>query len=210
MLGNEFAEKGDPSAALAQTQIGNRELVRGNAAASQAAFCKAASWDGAKIERWLNLAQLFLVRRDARKAIESAERALALDAKNARALEITGDAWARLGQLTEARRAYLASEGRPEPDESTRQWMVRRDLDEAHRSARSRDFVRTERFFRRVVVFDPEHAGAARGVAMCLRKLDDPSGAEAWTRRAEVLERSGGEQRKPEVSIPNALRRRTR
>lgn len=190
ILGDAVVAKADPEAALAETQAGNRELVRGNMDASQKAFCKATLLDDAKVERWLNVAQLFLIRRDANKAVESAERALELDSKNARAFEILGDASARLGKLTEARQAYLAAEKRPEPDEDQKKWLVRRDWDEAQRSVKSRDFVRAERLFRRVVVFEPDHAGATRSVAACLRKLNDGAGAEAWARRADALERN--------------------
>ena len=189
MLGAGFVAENDPKAALAETQLANRELVRGDAHASQAAFCRAALWDPEKIERWLNLAQIFLIRRDDKQALESVERALELDAKNARALEILGDARARLGRLDEARQAYLDAERRSEPDDDARKWLVRRDMDEAHRSMKARDFVRAERLFRRVVVFEPEHPGAALGVSVCLRKLDDGKAADAWAERAERLAR---------------------
>jgi len=190
MLGDAFVEKADPNAALAETQVGNRELVRGKMDASQAAFCKAALWDGAKVERWLNLAQIFLIRRDGNKAVESSGHALELDPKNARALEIQGDAFARLGKLKEARMAYLAAEARPEPEEDALKWLVRRDLDEANRSLKSRDFVRAERLFRRVVVFDSQHAGAALGVATSLRRQNDQKAADEWERHAEMLVRN--------------------
>ncbi len=189
MLGGEFAEKNDPKAALSETGLANRELVRGNAHAAQASFCKAALWDSAKIERWLNLAQIFLIRRDDKQALTAVERALELDAKNPRALEILGDAQARLGKLDEAKKAYLDSERRPEPDDAARNWLIRRDMGEAQRSLRSGDFVRAERLFRRVVVFDPEHSGAALGVSTCLRKLDAQKAADAWAHRAETLAR---------------------
>jgi hypothetical protein len=45
---------------------------------------------------------------------------------------------------------------------------------------------------RRVVVFDPEHAGAALGVATCLRKQNDQEGADEWERHAEALAKSAG------------------
>jgi tetratricopeptide (TPR) repeat protein len=189
MLGDSLVEKADPNAALAETQVGNRELVRGKMDASQAAFCKAALWDGAKVERWLNLAQIFLIRRDGNKAVEASGHALELDPKNARALELQGDAFARLGKLKEARIAYLAAEARAEPDEDALKWLVRRDFDEANRSLKSRDFVRAERLFRRVVVFDQGHAAAAIGVATCLRKQSDLKGADDWERHAATLVR---------------------
>jgi hypothetical protein len=190
LLGDGFVEKADPNAALTETQIGNRELVRGKVDASQAAFCKAALYDGAKVERWLNLAQIFLIRHDATKAVESSGRALELDPRSARALEFQGDAFARLGKLKEARLSYLAAEARPEPEAEALKWVVRRDLDEANRSLKSRDFVRAERLFRRVVVFDPGHAGAALGVATCLRKQNNQKAADEWERHAEMLVRS--------------------
>jgi tetratricopeptide (TPR) repeat protein len=189
ILGRGFVRESNPKGALAETQLANRELVRGNAHASQLAFCKAAAWDSGKIERWLNLAQIFLVRRDDKQALGAAERALELDAKNARALEMVGDAEARLGHLEEARKAYLDSEHRPEPGADALRWLVKRDMDEAQRSLRSRDFVRAERLYRRVVVFDPNHAGAALGVSTCLRKLDDQKTADAWEKRAGMLAR---------------------
>jgi tetratricopeptide (TPR) repeat protein len=189
MLGREFVKESNPKAALAETVLANRELVRGKAHESQMAFCKAALWDSDKVERWLNLAQIFLIRRDDKQALGAAERALELDAKNARALEIVGDAQARLGNLEEARKAYLDSERRPEPGDDARRWLVRRDMDEAQRSLRSHDFVRAERLYRRVVVFDPNHPGAALGVSTCLRKQDDQKAADAWAKRAEMLAR---------------------
>jgi tetratricopeptide (TPR) repeat protein len=190
MLGDDFVEKADPNAALAETQVGNRELVRGKVDASQAAFCKAALWDSAKVERWLNLAQIFLIRGDGNQAVESSGRALELDPKNARALELQGDAFARLGKLKEARIAYLAAEARPGSDEDALKWLVRRDLDEASRSLKAREFVRAERLFRRVVAFDPAHAAAAIGVATCLRKQNDRKAADEWERHAELLVRN--------------------
>jgi hypothetical protein len=95
-----------------------------------------------------------------------------------------------MGKLKEARLSYLAAEARPEPEAEALKWVVRRDLDEANRSLKSREFVRAERLFRRVVVFDPGHAGAALGVATCLRKQNNQKAADEWERHAEMLVRS--------------------
>ena len=186
-LGAAFVETLDPVGAATETQVGHRALVRGDLDAALAAFCKAALRDGGTIERQLNLANLYLIRRDGKQAAEAAGRALELDPKNGRALEIQADAWARLGKLAEARRAYLAAEQRSESDEGAAKRLVRRDLGAAQVSLKARDYVRAERLFLRVVVFEPEHELATFGVATCLRKLDDHAGAEAWTRRAELL-----------------------
>ena len=191
-LGNGFVEKLDPVGAATENQVGHRALVRGDMDAAHAAFCKAALWDGGTIERRLNLANLYLLRRDGKQAVDAAARALELDPKNGRALEIQADAWARLGKPAEARRAYLAAEQRSESDEDAAMWLVRRDLDAAQRSLKARDYVRAEKLFLRVVVFEPEHEVATFGIATCLQKLNDHAGAEAWTRRAEALASTAG------------------
>jgi tetratricopeptide (TPR) repeat protein len=187
MLGTAFGEKRDPAAAATETQVGHRALVRGDMDAAQAAFCKAALWDGETLERRLNLANLYLIRRDGKQAADAAARALELDPKNRRALEFQVDAWVRLGNLAEARRVYLAVEQRPESDEDAAKWLVRRDLDAAQRSLKAHDYARAEKLFLRVVVFEPENDVATLGIAKCSSKLGDSAGAEAWTRRAKDL-----------------------
>ena len=84
-----------------------------------------------------------------------------------------GDAWAMLGKHDEARAAYLAAEGKAEPDAKDLQLMVRRDLEEAQRMVKRRDFVRAERLFRRVMVFDSQHVEAGAGLTASLAKLSD-------------------------------------
>jgi tetratricopeptide (TPR) repeat protein len=194
-LGSAFVEKLDPAGAATENQVGQRALVRGDLDAALAAFCKAALWDGGTLERRLNLANLYLIRRDGEHAVEEAARALELDPKNARALEIRADAWARLGKVVDARRAYLAGAQRFESDEAAAKWFVRRDLDAAERSLKARDYARAEKLFLRVVVFEPEHVVATLGVATCLEKLNDHAGAEAWTRRANELANAAVEAR---------------
>ena len=191
-LGNAFVEKLDPVGALTENQVGYRALVRGDMVAAQAAFCKAALWDGGTIERWLNLANLYLLRRDGKQAVEAAARALELDPKNGRALEIQADAWARLGKLAEARRAYLAAEQRSESDEGAVKRLVRRDLDAAERSLKARDYVRAEKLFLRVVVFEPEHEVGTFGVASVCTSSTTMPALKYRTRRAKELANTAG------------------
>jgi tetratricopeptide (TPR) repeat protein len=187
LLGSAFIEKSAAAAAYDETLLGTRQLVHGNLDAAQRAYCNASLWDRGNVERWLNLSQLFLLRRDATQAGEAARAALALQPENARALNLAGDAWAMLGKPAEARAAYLAAEKRGEPDAKTLRLLVQRDFEEASRSAALRDYARAERLFRRVVVFAPEHAAASSGVASCLAKLGQAQLAETWTRRSGAL-----------------------
>ena len=101
-----------------------------------------------------------------------------------RALGALGDALVRTGNVTEARKAWLAAERMPEPSESALDRMVRRDMEQAQRALKERNFVRAERLFRRVLAFAPEQAVASGGLAACLRKLGETREAEAWELRA--------------------------
>jgi Flp pilus assembly protein TadD len=173
LLGSAYVEKRDPAAAFEQTQLGQRELVRGNVAGTQQAFCKAALWDETNTERWLNLGQIFLIRRDGARAADCARTALELQAHNSRALTMLGDASAMLGKTSEARQAYLTAESRSEPDPAALRLMIRRDMEEAQRMVKRRDFMRAERLFRRVLTFDAGHAEASAGLTTCLAKLQN-------------------------------------
>jgi tetratricopeptide (TPR) repeat protein len=187
LLGGAFQEKVDPGASLQQSRLANRELVRGNVDAAQKAFCNAALWDGTNINTLLNLAQFLVIRRDGAMAAQWVERALKLDPDNSRGLGLLGDALVRVGKIKEAREAWLAAERTPELDADGLSLMVRRDMEEAQRTLKLRDFARAERLFRRVVAFDPEHAAATAAVAGCLLKLGEKEEAEAWALRAETL-----------------------
>jgi hypothetical protein len=171
LLGSAHVEKRDPAASFDQTQLGQHELVRGNVVGAQQAFCTAALWDATNPERWLNLAQVFLFRRDGAKAADCARTALELRANRSRALTLLGDASAMLGKNAEARQSYLAAENRAEADAAALRLMIRRDMEEAQRMVRRRDFVRAERLFRRVMIFDAGHAEAGAGLSMCLARL---------------------------------------
>lgn len=182
MLGKRLVERHDPRAALRETRLGKRELVRGNVSEAQAAYCLAHAWDRSNIDRRVDLARLFLVRRDWEKAAEYGQSALKLDPNSRRALGIVGDAWAALHKTEEARRALLASELQTN---ASPRLIVRRDLALAKRVERLRDFTLAERLYRRVLLFDPGHTGAMKGIANCLRRIGDQRAAEAWTLRAE-------------------------
>jgi len=190
MLGKSLVERHDPKAAARETAIGKRELVRGNVAEAQAAYCKARAWDRRNAERHVNLARLFLVRRDWEKAAEFGKRALELDPKSRSAQGVLADAWAALHKTKEARAALLAAEAKPQPSESELALIVRRDMALARRVERLRDFSLAERLYRRVLLVEPEHAGAMKGIASCLRRIGDPKAADAWARRADVQTKS--------------------
>ncbi|HVR20709.1 MAG TPA: hypothetical protein VMS65_13460 [Polyangiaceae bacterium] len=186
LLGKSLAERHDPKRALRETRLGNRALVRGNLAEAQAAFCKALFWDRTNIERHINLGRLFLVRRDWAKAAVHGQSALALDPESRPALGLVGDAWAALDKTKEAREAWLLAEKKPNASASELRLIVRRNMALAKRVERLQDFSLAERFYRRVLLIEPEHAGAMKGVASCLLRFGDERAAKIWARRADA------------------------
>ena len=195
LLGKSLAERHDPKRALRETRLGNRALVLGNVAEAEAAFCKALFWDRSNVERHVNLARLFLLRRDWVKAAEYGESALELDPKNGPALGVVGDAWAALNKTKEARAAWLSAEKKPKASPSELRLIVRRNMALAKRVERLRDYSFAERFYRRVLLLEPEHADAMRGIARCLLRVGDQRAAEIWARRAEAPKRSAAASR---------------
>jgi tetratricopeptide (TPR) repeat protein len=190
LLGKSLANRNDPKRAGFQTVLANRELVRGNVDQAHAAYCLALAWDRANVERHLNLARLYLVRRDFSKAAENARGALALDPESRGALGVAGDAWAGLHETERARTALLQAERKPNPSAADVRLIVRRNLALARRVERLRDFSLAERLYRRVLLLEPAHAGAMTGLAGCLLRLGDRAAAEAWTRKASELKKT--------------------
>ncbi len=200
LLGKSVVVRHDPTAALRETRLANRALVLGNVVEAQAAFCKALTWDFPNIERRVNLGRLFLVRRDWAKAAEHGQSALELDPKNRRALGVVGDAWAALNKTKEARSAWLLAERKPKASPSERRLIVRRNMALAQRVERLQDFSAAERLYRRVLLLEPEHANAMRGIARCLLRVGDPRAAEIWARKAEAPKRTAAPSKTPKAS----------
>ncbi len=190
VLGESAAKKKDPRAAQRETRLANRELVLGNVPAAQRAYCTAFALDRTNIDRHVNLGRFYLFRRDWDKAAEYGQSALKLDPKNARALGVVGDAWAALDKTSKARTAWLAAEKKTKASKRELDLMARRNFALAKRVERMKDFSLAERLYRRVLLLDPKHAGAMKGIAGCLLKVGDYQGAEAWARRADMLKRT--------------------
>jgi len=189
VLGHPLATRANTQAASRETRLANHELLLGNVAKAQAAYCTALGWDRSNIDRHVNLARLFLVRRDWTKAAEYGQSALKLDPNSHPALAVVGDAWASLDKTQEARAAWLAAERKTTASPRELRLIVRRNMGLAMRVERLKDFLLAERLYRRVLLLDPEHVGATRGVASCLLKQGSYQAAEAWARRADVLQR---------------------
>jgi tetratricopeptide (TPR) repeat protein len=153
------------------------------------AYCKAFAMDRKNIDRHVNLGRFYLFRRDWVQAAKFGQSALKLDPNHRRALGVVGDAWAALDKRDEARSAWLAAERKSNASKSELNLMVRRNFALGKKVERLKDFSLAERLYRRVLLLDPKHAGAMKGIASCLLKVGDYQGAEEWARRADMLKR---------------------
>jgi Flp pilus assembly protein TadD len=143
-----------------------------------------------------------LLRRDGTGAAEWARHAVELDPSGKRNLGLLGDALARTGELDGAKKAWLNASSVPADDEGLVKAMNSRDLTEANNAMKKRDFARAERFYRRVLAFEPDEAEANLGIAVALLRLGDAKPASQWAERATQLDPKDPEAR---ITLGDAL-----
>jgi len=188
-FGGEKVKAGEyPGAAYGQVREANRALVRGDIDAAQTALCKAVLWNQSNPALPLELAQLFLLRRDGAQAVEWAKKGLVLDAASVRGQGILGDGLARVGDYEGAKRAWLGSL-RLEPSNDPQQFKALSfsSVREAQASMKRGDLARAERFFRRGVVMDGDNVAASNGLADSLLKLGDAASALRWANHSVAI-----------------------
>jgi tetratricopeptide (TPR) repeat protein/DNA-binding response OmpR family regulator len=177
-----------PGAAYEMQVTGAKALVQGKVEDAQIAYCKAVRWDDRNPQTHIDLAQLFLIRKDGAAAAEEARRAVELDPASGRAQSLLGDGLVRIGDHEGAKQAWLVAAGVSPDDEPRFKALLERNLREAEASLKKRDVSRAERFFRRAIVLDPNSVPASRGLAAALNQLGDGAAAERWAQRALARE----------------------
>ncbi len=177
-----------PGAAYEQQAAGAKALVQGRVEEAQLAYCKAVRWDAKNPQAHIDLAQLFLIRKDGAAAAEEARIAVQLDPNSGRAQSLLGDGLVRIGDHEGARQAWLLAAGVDPTDEVKFRALLERNLREAEASLKKRDVSRAERFFRRAIVLDPDSLAASRGLAAALNQLGDGAAAVRWAQRALARE----------------------
>jgi cytochrome c-type biogenesis protein CcmH/NrfG len=177
-----------PGAAYEQQVTGSKALVQGKVDDAQLAYCKAVRWDGKNPQTHIDLAQLFLIRKDGAAAAEEARKAVELDPNSGRAQSLLGDGLVRIGDHDGARQAWLLAAGVDPKDATQFKALLNRNLHEAQASLKKRDVSRAERFFRRAIVLEPDSLEASRGLAAVLNQLGDGAAAVRWAQRALARE----------------------
>jgi tetratricopeptide (TPR) repeat protein len=177
-----------PGAAYEQQVAGSKALVQGRVDDAQIAYCKAARWDAKNAQAHVDLAQLFLIRKDGAAAAEEARRAIELDPNSGRAQSLLGDGLVRIGDHDGAKAAWLLASGIDPKDDAKIKALINRNLHEAEASLKKKDVSRAERFFRRAIVMEPDSLEASRGLAAVLNQLGDGHAAVRWVQRALARE----------------------
>lgn len=177
-----------PGAAYEQQAAGSKALVQGKVDDAQIAYCKAVRWDGNSAQSHIDLAQLFLIRKDGAAAADEARRAIELDPNSGRAQSLLGDGLVRIGDHEGAKQAWLMAAGVDPKDAAKFKALLNRNLHEAEASLKKRDVARAERFFRRAIVLEPDSLEASRGLAAVLIQLGDGQAAVRWVQRALARE----------------------
>ncbi|RYZ04783.1 MAG: hypothetical protein EOO73_22610 [Myxococcales bacterium] len=177
-----------PGAAYEQQAAGAKALVQGKVDEAQVAYCKAVRWDAKNPQAHIDLAQLFLIRKDGAAAAEEARAAAALDPSSGRAQSLLGDGLVRIGDHEGAKAAWLLAAGVDPSDAVKFKALLDRNLHEAEASLKKKDVARAERFFRRAIVLEPDSLEASRGLAAVLNQLGDGAAAMRWAQRALTRE----------------------
>jgi DNA-binding NarL/FixJ family response regulator/Tfp pilus assembly protein PilF len=177
-----------PGAAYEQQAVAAKALVQGRVDEAQLAYCKAVRWDAKNPQAHIDLAQLFLIRKDGAAAAEEARAAVELDPNSGRAQSLLGDGLVRIGDHEGAKQAWLLAAGVDPNDQAKFKALLERNLHEAEASLKKKDVARAERFFRRAIVLDPESLEASRGLAAVLNQLGDGAAAVRWAQRALARE----------------------
>ncbi len=185
LLDGQTMPDGDfPGAAYEQQRMAEKALVRGNVEEAQTCYCKAVAWNKANVARYIDIAQLMLIRRDGARTAEWAKRALEVQPGNTRAYGLLGDGLARIGDVKGATQAWFTSVGAVDPTSTQQQDFVQKALQEALLSNLKRDWARAERFYRRAILVDPSNLKAALGLAASLVRLGEPKPGVRWAQRA--------------------------
>jgi tetratricopeptide (TPR) repeat protein/DNA-binding NarL/FixJ family response regulator len=177
-----------PGAAYEQQVAGSKALVQGKVDDAQVAYCKAVRWDSKNPQAHIDLAQLFLIRKDGAAAAEEARNAIELDPNSGRAQSLLGDGLVRIGDHEGAKQAWLLAASIDPKDDVKIKALINRNLHEAEASLKKKDVSRAERFFRRAIVMEPDSLQASRGLAAVLNQLGDGHAAVRWVQRALARE----------------------
>jgi len=177
-----------PGRALSEMGLGKRALMLGKLDDAQVAFCRAVVLDPSRPEPFQALVHTLLLRRDAKQALQWAERMAKQHPGNVEVQSLYGDALARAGDIDHARTVWLEI-GHVDPsDAASVRGMAYTYIHGADRAVKGADYAQANRLYRRAALLDPLNATAAAGLSRVLLVQGEIEAALHWAKQAASLE----------------------
>jgi tetratricopeptide (TPR) repeat protein len=179
--GYEVMPTGDITVIEATLNRAERALRYGLIKDAHTVFCKAVGLAPDNFRASLGLAQLLLIRRDAKASAYWAEHATSLESEYPRrAKNALADALVRLGRIDEARILWLEAAPIPNPTPKQLYDYMRKTQSLAAAALGDHAYHRAERLYRRIVVLEPDNTIARRQLAKTLLKQRLYEAAKFW------------------------------
>lgn len=129
------------------------------------------------------LSALYLAKGSPEQALTWYEKAVALRADRPRTLELGGDIHTFLGNIEDAKAAYLKSLRVTEDDVKTHQAVSKQFVEQAERQFKSGVFDNATLLYRRAAVLDLDNADAYAGLASTSAAEGNAEAAERWAEK---------------------------
>lgn len=159
--------------------------MRGEAEPALLELCKAATLNAAGKGAEMLVAH-FLANRSFANAQKWLDRALGSAPESAALQKLQADVLNQRGQLEESKRMLLQAL-EIDDDPAVLRAVSKRFVQQGQHSMRASDHARGERYLRRALTLNPEHAGAAALLAHALSRQDQHEASVAWAKRARAL-----------------------
>jgi len=134
------------------------------------------------------LASLYLARRSPEQALKWYQKAAALRPDRPRTLELGGDINSQLGNVAEARTAFVQSLKVKPDDQKTLDAVAKQFVDEGNVQLRSGAFSKAELLFRKAITLSGENQDAAGGLAATYAGTGNVESARRWATRTLSLD----------------------
>jgi tetratricopeptide (TPR) repeat protein len=134
------------------------------------------------------LAALYLTKGSPEQALEWQEKAVALRPDRTRTLELSGDIHSQLGNVAEAKAAFVASLKVKPDDEKTLKAVSKQFAEQAGVEFRAGAFDAATLLYRRAATLDPENVEALAGLAATSASVGNADAAGRWAEKTLLID----------------------
>jgi Flp pilus assembly protein TadD len=164
-----------------------RAMMRGDPKAAHESFCSATERGAQNQTVLMGHARALLIQSDYAAALQVVDRELQLRPSPAARL-LRGDVLIRMGNVEEAKQAWLSAAGVPPDSDPLVQNLWRGYKAEAQGAIRAGDLARADRTLRRVIALGPPERQLCLQLADTLDKRGESAAAERWRAYASTLD----------------------